>query len=304
MFKRLVLPVLLLFAVAGCDSDDDGGGPVQPSATGLVVVESNTSVSATFGQLDQALQAAPPVSVVARVDHAANAQSAGLSLRPTRVILFGNPALGTPIMRANQQAGIDLPQKFLVYEEAEGRTVVGYNSTDYLAQRHNVGGVATLDQIEGALAMFAETAAGGTVSAPGAGSVSAGEGLVSVQSTSDAATTFGRLRAAVEANANLTIVAELDHQANAASVGMELRPTRLLVFGNPALGTPLMQAAQTIGIDLPQKVLVYTDAAGDTFVLYNDPVYLAERHGADGVSEQTTAIAGALATLAAAAAGS
>lgn len=126
-------------------------------------------------------------------------------------------------------------------------------------------------------------------------------GLVSVPSNADAATTFARLRAAVQANPALKIVAELDHAANAARVGMELPPTRLLIFGNPALGTPLMRAAQTTAIDLPQKMLVYTDASGRTFVVYNDPAFLARRHGAKGVDDSVGKIGTALGRLAAAA---
>jgi uncharacterized protein (DUF302 family) len=126
---------------------------------------------------------------------------------------------------------------------------------------------------------------------------------VVVQSTSDAETTFGRLQTAVEANPNLTVVASLDHAANAASVGLDLRPTRLLIFGNPALGTPLMQSTRSMAIDLPQKMLVYTDAAGDTFILYNDPFFLADRHGETGSFDTLQTIANTLAGLAATAAG-
>ena len=79
----------------------------------------------------------------------------------------------------------------------------------------------------------------------------------------------------------MTILARIDHAAAAANVGMALRPTEVLIFGNPLAGTPLMQAAQTIGIDLPLKALVWQDDAGKTWLAYNDPTWLARRHGAD-----------------------
>ena len=300
MKTNFILPLAgLLVSVVGCGSI---GGRVEPHAVGLAVAESSAGVEATFSRLDSALTAAPPVSVIARIDHAANAP-ADLPLRPTRVILFGNPMLGTPLMQANQVAGIDLPQKFLVYQDAAGRTMVGYNSTDYLAQRHGVGAVETLPKINGVLKMFAEKASGGEVSTPGTETVARDEGLVSIASNADAQTTYGRLRGAVQANPALKIVAELDHAANAARVGLQLRPTRLIVFGNPALGTPLMRSAQTFGIDLPQKMLVYTDASGRTFVVYNDPAFLAKRHAATGVDESVGKINMALGRLAATAAG-
>ncbi|WP_412060900.1 DUF302 domain-containing protein [Rubrivirga sp. IMCC45206] len=293
------LLVALALVATGCSTTEEAALPAVP---GLAVAESDADVGTSFARLTAALDAAEPVGIVAGVDHASNAATAGLSLRPTRVVLFGNPALGTPLMQANPQAGLDLPQKVLVFEDPEGRTVVAYNTTDYLARRHGVGGVSTLSQIDGALAMFARTAAGddATITPTSAASVARDQGVVSVASDDDVATVYARLRAAVDGNPNLTIVAELDHQANAASVGMTLPPIRLIVFGNPALGTPLMVAGQTVGIDLPQKMLVYRSASGGSVVAYNDPGYLASRHGL-GTPGEVATIRGALDALATAA---
>jgi len=125
------------------------------------------------------------------------------------------------------------------------------------------------------------------------------DGLITIRSTSGPTETMSRLEAAVKAK-GLTIFAHVDHAAGAAAVGMPLRPTDLLIFGNAKGGTPLMQAAQTTGIDLPLKVLVWQDAAGDTFVSYNDPAWLAKRHGLAREADATVAaLAAALAALAA-----
>ena len=77
----------------------------------------------------------------------------------------------------------------------------------------------------------------------------------------------------------LTVFARIDHAAGAAAVGLPLRPTELLIFGNAKGGTPLMQSIQSIGIDLPLKALVWQDASGGTWLSYNDPSWLAKRHG-------------------------
>jgi uncharacterized protein (DUF302 family) len=297
-----VLLLLFLFA-SGCDDGPVVTDDTLPDRPGLALAESDASVAVSFDRLTAALDAAPPVSVVAEVDHAQNAATAGLVLRPTRVVLFGNPQLGTPIMQANQQAGLDLPQKMLVYEDAEGRTVVGYNTTDYLAQRHGVGGVEALGQIAGALRQFAGVAAGDEsveIEIDG-GSVGRDEGVVSVESDNSFGATYDRLVAAIAENPNLTVIAELDHAANAASVGLDLRPTRLVVFGNPALGTQLMQSEQTVGIDLPQKVLVYEEADGTVRLAYNSPGFLADRHDLDDVGDVLDTIETALEALAEAA---
>ena len=93
--------------------------------------------------------------------------------------------------------------------------------------------------------------------------------------------TIDRLENAAKAK-GLTIFARVDHAAGATSVGLPLRPTELLIFGNARGGTPLMQLAQTIGIDLPLKALAWEDAAGKTWLSYNDPAWLAARHGVAG----------------------
>jgi uncharacterized protein (DUF302 family) len=77
----------------------------------------------------------------------------------------------------------------------------------------------------------------------------------------------------------MMILARIDHAAAAAKVGMELRPTEVLIFGNPRVGTQLMQASQPVGLDLPLKVLVWQDEMGKTWIAYNDPGWLAARHG-------------------------
>jgi uncharacterized protein (DUF302 family) len=105
----------------------------------------------------------------------------------------------------------------------------------------------------------------------------AAEGLITVPSPLGPKETMDRLENEIKAK-GLTIFARVDHSAGAAEVGLTLRPTELLVFGNAKGGTPLMQANQTVGIDLPLKALVWQDGSGKTLVSYNDPRWLAERH--------------------------
>ncbi|WP_426442620.1 DUF302 domain-containing protein [Bradyrhizobium genosp. P] len=113
------------------------------------------------------------------------------------------------------------------------------------------------------------------------------EGLVSLRSSFGPKETTDRLKAGLQAR-GLTLFAQIDHAAGAASAGLALRPTEVLIFGNAKGGTPLMQAAQTIGIDLPLKALVWQDDADDTWLSYNDPTWLAHRHG---ITEQTKTVA-------------
>ncbi|HEX4410270.1 MAG TPA: DUF302 domain-containing protein [Xanthobacteraceae bacterium] len=120
-----------------------------------------------------------------------------------------------------------------------------------------------------------------------------------MQSKLGAKETMDRLAAEVKAK-GLTVFARIDHAAGAAEVGMQLRPTELLIFGNARGGTPLMQADQRVGIDLPLKALVYEDAAGKVWLAYNDPSWIARRHGlADTVESVVQNLTKALAALSA-----
>ncbi|MEZ4728474.1 MAG: spondin domain-containing protein [Caldilineaceae bacterium] len=138
-----------LTAEAPDDGDEDNG---------LVTVQSSNSFSETVTMLQNALDA-QGVTVFATIDHAANAEEAGLYLPPTTLILVGNPNLGTPLMQASRSVAIDLPQKFLVWEDASGNVFVTYNDPQYLAQRHVIAGEEEiLDQISTALSNFTATA--------------------------------------------------------------------------------------------------------------------------------------------------
>jgi uncharacterized protein (DUF302 family) len=109
----------------------------------------------------------------------------------------------------------------------------------------------------------------------------ASDGLTTIESHFGPKETLDRLENDVKAK-GLTVFARIDHAAGAATVGMTLLPTAVLIFGNARGGTPLMQASQLIGIDLPLKVLVWQDTSGKTWLSYYDPGVLAKRYGLSG----------------------
>lgn len=104
------------------------------------------------------------------------------------------------------------------------------------------------------------------------------EGLTTIASNFGPKETMDRLETEIRAK-GMEVFARIDHAAGAAEVGLNLRPTELIIFGNARGGTPLMQLAQTIGIDLPLKALVWEDAAGKTCISYNEPNWIVQRHG-------------------------
>jgi uncharacterized protein (DUF302 family) len=129
----------------------------------------------------------------------------------------------------------------------------------------------------------------------------AAAGLTTIPSSYGPEETMNRFEAEVRGR-GMTVFAHIDHAAGADAAGMLLRPTELLVFGSAASGTPLMQAVQAIGIDLPLKVLVWQDENGDTWLSYNDPSWFARRHRLGTQARRNVqAMAATLSTIAAAA---
>jgi uncharacterized protein (DUF302 family) len=127
------------------------------------------------------------------------------------------------------------------------------------------------------------------------------DGIVTIASAHPLAVTIDRLMSALDAK-GITVFARIDHAAGAASVGMTLRPTTVVIFGNPVAGTPLMQGDQRVGLDLPLKALVWEDANGQTWLTYSDPAFLVERYGLGDAAKPVAArLAAVLAGLAAAA---
>ena len=123
------------------------------------------------------------------------------------------------------------------------------------------------------------------------------EGLTIVPSQFDPATTMNRLVSAVEKR-GIGILARIDHAASAEKAGLALRPTELLLFGNPKVGTALMQAQQTAGIDLPLKALVWLDEEGKTWLAYDNPDWVAARHGVTTADNTVKAMTAGLAAIA------
>ncbi len=122
------------------------------------------------------------------------------------------------------------------------------------------------------------------------------EGLITKASARTFQETLARLEDALRER-GVKLFARVDHDEGAKEVGMDLRPTTVLIFGNPRGGTPLMQLAQSIGLELPLKILVFQDASGKTWVSYDDPTWLAQRFGLDPTLAPIAAMSATLAEL-------
>src|ERR1700730_18253500 len=122
------------------------------------------------------------------------------------------------------------------------------------------------------------------------------ESLTSTRSNFGPKETMDRLEAEIGAN-GMKVFARIDHAAGAAEAGLKLAPTALIIFGNARGGTPLMQSVQTIGIDLPLKALVWEDASGTTWLSYNEPSWIAQRHGVVNAEPVVSKMSAALSVM-------
>ncbi|MBE9559805.1 MAG: DUF302 domain-containing protein [Proteobacteria bacterium] len=122
-------------------------------------------------------------------------------------------------------------------------------------------------------------------------------GIIKIKSTHGVSATINKLEAILRKK-GMTIFKRVDHTAGADKVGLQLRSTELLIFGNPKVGTPLMQCSQTAALDLPQKALVYKDVKGQVWLAYNDPAYMAKRHNLKNCDAAVQKVTNALAKFA------
>ena len=129
----------------------------------------------------------------------------------------------------------------------------------------------------------------------------ADSGIISIKSSHDVKITADRLENILRTK-GMRVFIRINHTEGAKKVGKKLRPTEVIIFGNPKVGTPLMQCSQSVAIDLPQKALIWKDEAGQVWLSYNDPKYLAKRHGIKECIEVIKKIEGALGNFAKAAA--
>ena len=135
----------------------------------------------------------------------------------------------------------------------------------------------------------------------GAIPATAADGVIDVPSTFNVEETADRMESILSAK-GMTIFTRINHSEGAVKYGIELRKTELIIFGNPKVGSPLMKCQQTVGIDLPQKALIWEDAEGSVRITYNDPAYLKQRHDIQGCDKVLAKVANALSGITKAAA--
>ena len=202
--------------------------------------------------------------IVATINHAAAAASVNRELRPTTVLFASHPFFDRTLIRRSQIAALDLPPKFLVFEDEQGEIQLRFNDEGSLVDRHQIPQRdRLLGFLDSLLNQFGRL----------------DQGVIMVESNHSVEDTVDTLFALLDQRGfRIPIPGGIDFSERAGQFGGKFGPTKLLVFGNPDVGTPLMQNEQSIGLDLPQKFLVFEDPDGDVFIAFNDPLFLARKH--------------------------
>ena len=260
------------------------------SKPAVVPLENADTVAEAVEDIQSTLES-KGLEVVLTLDHSANAARVGLELAPTTVIYARLPKVAEKaVLRKGETVAIDLPIKFLVFEQ-DNEILLATNSVGYLRDRHALitkdVALEIIDKIQGKFGR-------------------PDDGLITLQSTRSIEDTAIAIQDALIANGSFGIPLVLDFGEPRSSRSSNNRGNTapvLIVFGNPNVGTPLMQEQQSIGIDLPQKFLVWKDRSGSVNITYNDPFALADRHSIVNQGERLTAVANALNNFARAGAG-
>ena len=277
MFQRLILVVFLLTLNSCGIVNEFLNVDTDPWPQGTSHAATEMRIQEAYEEFRLGLEENEGITVMAELDHAQNAEAAGMALTDSKLIFFGNPEAGTLLMRRNQLAGLDLPLRVLFYEK-DRKVVALFNNASYFERRYGLAGTGVLDRMWANLEQMVANAMNTQVIRGRSADIGNMQGIKTVQSTRNFEDTYSALIELLEDNNEIKIVTEVDHAANAEKVEMELRPTRLIIFGNPNLGTPLMQSATSMGLDLPQKILVWEDEDGTVNISYNTAQFLQFRH--------------------------
>ncbi|WP_081211979.1 DUF302 domain-containing protein [Salegentibacter sediminis] len=255
-----------------------GQGKAQEEQWAAVMqAESRYDFKETYTRLTKRLAENSELKIFAEIDHSQNGREVGLELAPARLIIFGNAKAGTPLMQNRQVAGLDLPLKILLGEDEKGKVFLAYSDVDHLRTRHALKSRKILNNIKKSLKDIAKDVTGRNPNKTGRYKIRYKEGIESYNSSHSFNETLTRLINEITVMDGMRLFAKIDHTKNAEKLGMGLRPATLLVFGNPVVGTELMQEARLSALELPVKMLVWRDEAGAVKISYNSSEFLSTR---------------------------
>ncbi len=280
--RMLGVGMAVVFGATAC-----GNSVVLPPAppamsgqpAGSVVVPAGADAAAAVQRLQKAI-AAGGGAVAAIVDHSADASASGAEIPPNIVVIGGPAASRLPLLRIDQRAAADLPERYLVSQRRDGTVSITYNGADFIAAASGVtadDARTALKHSSSAVAVLAGPVAAAPIAAPLIGVSPVGNFLAAF-ADSDLQVTVERLRRDADRAPNRT-VAVIDMAAGSADPGPAIRPTTLVLVSTPDVEARLIAATPSFGLELPMRFVVWLDGQNRTQVGYPDVGKLAQRHG-------------------------
>lgn len=237
-----------------------------------------------YETLDANVRNHPDFEVIADIDHARLAAGVGSSMPPAHVLIWSDPEMEAAILKHNPLAAVDLPLRILAFEDQEtGKAAAVFNSYEFVAQRYSLPDDPALrSRYDSALAKAVEGVPESSIARFPSDSMK-DLGMITLDSPYDFATTEQRVMDAINAQSDTVHFGVVDFAARSKKHGVDLAPSRLILFGGPGPGGKAMASAPTLGLDaFCQKLLIWQDAAGSVHVSLNDLLALAERQGVSG----------------------
>ncbi len=233
-----------------------------------------SAVDENFLVLETAVEEAG-ATPIASIDHARLAKVEGVEMPASRVLLFSDPEINTPILKENVRAGLDLPFRVLSFDQ-DGRPQIAYTDSQFLKVRHGLTDASSLSAFQSKMLEVLNDL--DATSAPTNG-LFADYGIIELQTLLSVPEAVERLRTAVMGQDDTVWFGEIDFATEASQLGVDLPEAVLLLFGGPAPGGVAMAGFPAIGLDaFCQKLLVYANEEGGSVVIFNDIAALAELH--------------------------
>jgi uncharacterized protein (DUF302 family) len=282
--RSMSAALALAFVAGACSNADVADAPPVSAAApgqpaGSVLLPAGTDPAQIVQRLQDAITAGGG-SVAAVVDHAAGARAAGVEIPSNIVVIGGAPAAQVPLVRADQRAAANLPQRYQVRQGGDGSVSLFYDGADYVAAVSGVVVPEARPALRDASAAVAGQAVPGVTPPPPAAllGVTPANYLLTVFGSADVPVTVERLRRNADRGASRS-VGIVDMAAGSADPGPAVRPTSVVLVSTPPAEAPLLAAAPSFGLDLPMRFVVWIDDQNRTQIGYPDVRRLAARHG-------------------------
>jgi len=265
----ILLGLILLFvlALSACDSNSP------------ITIERYQSSDELFETIDSNVAKEPLLQKVFEIDHSRLGAQVESYMPPAKVLIFSDKKLESELLKRNQLAGLDLPLRVLAYEsEPNGPSKIIYNSYDYLASRYGLNpSDATRALFENSVSLALSGINPANIATFSQDQMQP-DGIVTLDSPFDFDETYNRVLAAINSQNDTTVFASIDFQSQVQDFGVDIPPTKLILFGAPGPGATAMRNAPTLGLDaFCQKFLVWQDDQQVVHLSFNDLLRVAER---------------------------